>query len=106
MLWQVSVEQDGGVEELYFAKCNGFFRDSSGQHFAALQWFQQRNHDVVEPTVRLPRLKLLQDDRTDSHSIMPATCIVNGALVVGVETSYYAVMPPTELAEFVRNKTA
>ena len=101
---KVVVLEDGGVERLFFAKCNGFFRDSNGAHFVALQWFKQVNDDVMEPTVRLPRLQLSQVEAPVSHSIMPATAITNGALVVGVGSSFYAVMHPAEQARYCVNK--
>ena len=101
---KVVVLEDGGVERLFFTKCNGFFRDSNGTHFVALQWFKQADDGVVKPAVRLPRLKLAEVEAPASHSIMPATAITNGALVVGVGSSYYAVMHPSEQARYCVNK--
>ena len=98
------VDEGGDVGRFYFAKCNGFFRDAQGVHYVALQWYDQRNNDVVDPTVGLPRLTLKNPDLRASHSILPATSITNGALLIGLNTWHFAVMPPAELARFVDNK--
>jgi hypothetical protein len=100
------VAQNNGTA-LYFAKCRGFFRDSNGDHFAAVQWHNHSVRRQVDPTVKLPRLTLANPDIPTSYlySIMPATAIVNGALLVEIDGKHYAAMHPKEMAHLydVRN---
>lgn len=98
------VEENGG-DALYFAKCRGFFRDGNGDHFVAVQWFNHTLNRNVDPTVKLPKLTLANPDTPASYSIMPATAIVNGALVVESGAKHYAIMHPKEMALLYRTAT-
>ena len=98
------VEENGG-DALYFAKCRGFFRDGNGDHFVAVQWFNHTLNRNVDPTVKLPKLTLANPDTPASYSIMPATAIVNGALVVQSGAKHYAIMHPKEMALLYRTAT-
>ena len=91
------VEENDGTA-LYFAKCHGFFRDGNGDHFVAVQWFNHSQHRNVDPTVKLPKLTLANPELPATHSVMPATAIVNGALLVEAGTKHYAIMHPKEMA--------
>jgi hypothetical protein len=98
------VEENEG-DTLYFAKCRGFFRDGNGDHFVAVQWFNHTLNRNVDPTVKLPKLTLANPDTPASYSIMPATAIVNGALVVESGAKHYAIMHPKEMALLYRTAT-
>ena len=75
------VEENGG-DALYFAKCRGFFRDGNGDHVVAVQWFNYSQHRNVDPTLKLPKLTLANPEMPPAYSIMPASAIVNGALLI------------------------
>jgi len=91
------VEENEG-DAFYFAKCRGFFRDGNGDHFVAVQWFNHSQNRSVDPTVKLPKLTLANPDNPAAYSIMPATAIVNGALLVESGNKHYAIMHPKEMA--------
>ena len=55
--------------------------------------------------VKLPKLTLANPDTPASYSIMPATAIVNGALVVESGAKHYAIMHPKEMALLYRTAT-
>ena len=57
--------------------------------------------DVVDATVLLPRLKLRPHDQPRSHSVLPASCIHNGALIIANGAHHFAIMSPRELKECV-----
>jgi len=95
---KIMVEENYGTR-LYFAKCRGFFRDSLGEHFVALQWFNHHTRNQIDPTVQLPKLRLTNPHNNNaSYAIMPATAIVNGALLVEMGEKHYAIMHPEEMA--------
>ena len=98
------VEENEG-DTLYFAKCRGFFRDGNGDHFVAVQWFNHSQHRNVDPTLKLPKLTLANPAMPAAYSIMPATAIVNGALLVPSGAKHYAIMHPKEMALLYRTAT-
>jgi hypothetical protein len=102
---KVEVEEDNRQGRLYFAKCEAFFRDSRGDHYVGLRWLDQAGPCALNTTVRLPRLKLRQSTMPRSHSVLPASSVHNGALLIAVEDFYWAVMSPREPGEYVRVNT-
>jgi hypothetical protein len=91
------VEENGG-NALHFAKCRGFFRDGNGDHFVAVQWFNHSVHRDLDPTLKLPKLTLANPELPATYTTMPATAIVNGALLVKAGAKHYATMHPKEMA--------
>ena len=102
---KVEVEDDNGQGRLYFAKCEAFFRDSRGEHYVALRWLDQSGPTTLNTTVRLPRLKLRPTMMPKSYSVLPASSIHNGALLIAADEFYWAVMSPREQKEYVRVQT-
>ena len=60
---------------------------------------------ALNSTVRLPRLKLRQNTIPRSYSVLPASAIHNGALLITVGDFYWAVMSPREQEDYLRVNT-
>jgi hypothetical protein len=72
----------------------------------ALRWLDQSGPCALNTTVRLPRLKLLRPNMMPkSYSVLPATSIHNGALLIAADEFYWAVMSPREQEEYMRVNT-
>ena len=102
---KVEVEDANGQGRLYFAKCEAFFRDSRGNHYVGLRWLDQSGPCTINTTVRLPRLKLRPNAMPKSYSVLPASSVHNGALLIVVDDFYWAVMSPREQDDYVRVNT-
>jgi hypothetical protein len=99
---KAEVAQDNGSSRYYFAQCEAFFQDSGG-----LRWYDQSGPGIIDGTVLLPRLKLRPHDQPRSYySVLPASCIHNGALLVANGAHHYAIMSPRELKDHVSFNTA
>jgi hypothetical protein len=103
---KAEVTQDNGRNRYYFAQCKAFFQDSEGNTYVGLRWCDQSGPGIIDGTVLLPRLKLRPHDQPKSYSVLPASCIHNGALLMASSTHHYATMSPRELKEYVSFNTA
>ena len=103
---KVEIAQDNGNSRYYFAQCEAFFQDGRGHTYVGLRWYDQSGPDIIDAAVLLPRLKLRPHDQPRSYSVMPASCIHNGALVMAQRAHHYAVMSPRELKEYVSFNSA
>ena len=83
-----------------FAQCEAFFQDGNGRTYVGLRWYDQSGPDIIDATVLQPRLKLRPHDQPRSYSILPASCIHNGALLIANGAHHYAIMSPRELREY------
>ena len=99
---KVEVEDGEGNARFYFAQCEAFFKDANGHVFVGLRWYDHANPNgyVADDTVLLPRLKLRPLEKTGSYSVLPASCIHNGALIIAGENHHWAVMSPREQKEY------
>jgi hypothetical protein len=79
---KVEIAQDNGSSLYYFARCEAFFQDSKGRTYVGLRWYDQSGPDIIDGTVLLPKLKLRPHDQPRSYSVLPSSCIANGALVI------------------------
>ena len=103
---KVEIAQDNGSSRYYFAQCEAFFQDSKGDIYVGLRWYDQSGPDIIDATVLLPRLKLRPHDQPRSYSVLPASRVHNGALLMASSTHHYATMSPRELKEYVSFNTA
>ena len=104
---KVEIAQDNGTRSrYYFARCEAFFHDRNGRMYIGLRWYDQSGPDIIDATVLLPRLKLRPHDQARSYSVLPASCVANGALLIANGQHHYAIMSPRELKEYVSFNTA
>ena len=103
---KVEIAQDNGSSSYYFAQCEAFFQDSKGRIYVGLRWYDQSGPDIIDGTVLLPKLKLRPHDQPRSYSVLPSTCIANGALIIAHGAHHYAIMSPRELKEYACFNTA
>jgi hypothetical protein len=103
---KVEIAQDNGKTRYYFTQCEAFFQDGKGRTYVGLRWDDQSGPGIVDVTVLLPRLKLRSHDQPRSYSVLPASCIHNGALMIANGAHHYAIMSPRELKEYVSFNSA
>jgi hypothetical protein len=104
---KVEIAQDNGTRSrYYFARCEAFFHDSKGRMYIGLRWYDQSGPDIIDATVLLPRLKLRPHDQARSYSVLPVSCVANGALLIANGQHHCAIMSPRELNEHVSFNTA
>jgi hypothetical protein len=103
---KAEIAQDNGSSRYYFAQCEAFFQDSKGHTYVGLRWYDQLGPGIIDGTVLLPRLKLRPHDQPRSYSVLPASCIHNGALLMASGARHHAIMSPRELKECVSFNTA
>jgi hypothetical protein len=98
---KVEVEDGEGNARFCFAQCEAFSQDANGHTFVGLRWSDHANPkgNIVDPTALLPRLKLHPLEKTVSCSVLPASCIHNGALIIPGDNHHWAVMSPREQKE-------
>lgn len=106
----VTVTVAGDVQDrTHYARCVSFFEDAEGYHFVALRWLAEVPGVVVDPVSRLVPLSVTPEATTGSYSVMPADCIVNGALVVSgspeldarTGTRMWALQSPREQGAYI-----
>ena len=103
---KVVVEEEHGRIRRYFGKCLAFFKDSNDEMFAGIRWYEPADHDtnvLIDPVVKLAKLKLAPVANTRSYSIMPTSSIVNGTLILRMNDHYWAMQSPREQAEYLQN---
>ena len=103
---KAEIAQDNGSSRYYFTQYKAFFQDSKGHIYVGLRWHDQSGPDIIDDTVLRPRLKLRPHDQPRSYSVLPASCMHNGALLMASGARHYAIMSPRELKEYVSFNTA
>ena len=81
---------------IYFGRCVCFFADSTGAHFLAVRWLREVPGVIVDTTTRLVRLKQSPPHVSTSYSVMPTSCILNGALILEGGGNLWALLSPRE----------
>ena len=75
--------------------------------FVGLRWYESVDQDtnvLIDPVVKLAKLKLAHVANTRSYGITPASSIVNGTLILRMNEHYWALQSPREQAEYLQNK--
>jgi carboxypeptidase C (cathepsin A) len=104
---KVVVEEEHGRIRRYFGKCLAFFKDSNDEMFVGVRWYEPADKDtnvLIDPVVKLAKLKLAPLANTRSYGIMPASSIVNGTLILQMNEHFWALQSPREHAEYLQNK--
>ena len=87
-----------------FRRCMAFFVDAEGDHYVALRWYAEPDITPIGTCLELPALNLASEHRTESYSVLPQKCIVNGAVLIKCRGTYWAVQSPREELEYARNQ--
>jgi hypothetical protein len=74
---------------------------SIGKHFVAVHWLTEVEGAVVDPVTRLVPLTLSRPELTASYSVMPASAIVNGALIIQGGAKLWALQSPREQRAYI-----
>ena len=104
---RLMVEEDNERIRTYFGKCLAFFEDANSNVFVGVRWYEPADEGeplpLIDPIVRLAKLKLSPGNITRSYGIMPAHSIRNGALIMKRNEYYWALQSPREEAEYLQN---
>ncbi len=92
---KVAVAYDTGVR-IHFGKCVVFLKDSDDEYFVLLQWYDQVGTEPFHSVSGLIQLELRPQNVTKSDSVMPISCIVNGALIITSEKKLWILLSPRE----------
>ena len=82
VLVQIEPLPDGRDTEIAFGRCVAFFRDSAGDHFVGVHWYESVGRKLIDMTARLAKVKPMNKTRYSSYDVMPIGAILNGALLV------------------------
>ena len=96
---KVAVEYDSGPK-LHFAKCVVFLKDNLEEYFVLLQWYDQVGRQPFDSVSGLVQLVLRPPNVTQNYSIMPITCIVNGAIITRSENKLWVLLSPRETSAY------
>ena len=89
---------------VYFAQCVVFLKDNEGKIFVVLHWFDRQEKDNGFDSIsNVPSFKLAPNENTKSYSILPISCIVNGALIVPGGGRFWALLSPKEHKRYALN---
>ena len=94
------VEEDAG-KRIYFARCVCFFVDKNLTHFVAVRWLTEVPGVVLDPASRMAPFTMSPEGAIASYSVMPATAILNGALIVPSPGRLWALMSPREEQQYI-----
>ena len=95
---KVLVESEGDESCIYFAQCMAFIQDAEDEYYVVVRWFETlENHYGFDNISHVPSFKLEQENRPDSYCILPASAILNGAVMIpGKDNRYWALLSPKE----------
>ena len=97
---KVAVSDAENDVRLYFGRCLLFCKDTMDNYFCLLQWYEEL--DTRDPVVLLPKLKLSPTDSLQSYDVQPVESIVNGALIVENDETFWALQSPREIKTYER----
>ena len=92
---KVAVDMSGTVR-LYIARCVCFFKDANDVHYVALRWLSEIPGVVLDPASQMAPFTMAPLWETKSFDILPASVILNGALVLPAAGKLWAIMSPRE----------
>jgi hypothetical protein len=81
-----------------------FFRDAEDQHYVGLQWYEEPPNDPLGAVMELTALDITRENKSKSYNVLPAECIINGALLVKCNGAFWAVQSPREEMAYARNR--
>ena len=85
---------------LFSRRCLAFMTDENKDAFIAVRWYEEKTMFV--PVLKLPALRLASAKMVNSYSVLPAHCVVNGALLIKCGGTTWAVQSPREEVQYIR----
>jgi hypothetical protein len=94
---KVLIENGNGDSSWYFGRCIAFMSDANDDHFIVLRWFT-RLVDIHGSAAnsRAPSFTLAPENETKSYSVLPVSCILNGAFMIPGDGRFWALLSPQE----------
>ena len=80
---KVLIENRNGDSSWYFGRCIAFMSDANDDLFIVLRWFT-RLVDIPGSAANssAPSFTLAPQNETKSYSVLPVSCIINGAFMI------------------------
>ena len=97
---KVAVDMSG-TDRLYFARCVCFCKDANDVHCIALRWLSEIPGVVLDPASQMAPFTMAPLWETKSFDILPASVILNGALVLPAAGKLRAIMSPREEQQYL-----
>jgi hypothetical protein len=82
ILVEIEPEPDGRNMEIAFGRCVAFYRDSAGDHFVGVHWYEKVGSKLIDRKARLAKVRPMKRSLYTSFDVMPVGAILNGALLV------------------------
>jgi hypothetical protein len=100
------VEEEHQRIRTYFGKCMVFFKDANANLFVGVRWYEpaDEGENLIDPIVRLAKLKLSPVHNSRGYGIMPIQSIRNGALIIKRNEYFWALQSPREEREYLKNR--
>lgn len=94
---KVLIENRNGVSSWYFGRCIAFMSDANDDLFIVLRWFT-RLVDIPGSAANssAPSFTLAPQNETKSYSVLPVSCIINGAFMIPGGGRFWALLSPQE----------
>jgi hypothetical protein len=94
---KVLIENRNGDSSWYFGRCIAFMSDANDDHFIVLRWFT-RQVDITGSAANsgAPSFTLAPENETKSYSVLPVSCILNGAFMIPGGGRFWALLSPLE----------
>ena len=94
---KVLIENRNGDSSWYFGRCIAFMSDANDDHFIVLRWFT-RLVDIPGTAANssAPSFTLAPENETKSYSVLPVSCILNGAFMIPGGGRFWALLSPQE----------
>jgi hypothetical protein len=90
---RVLIYNDAGTSGWYFGQCVAFVRDANNDHFCILRWYTRLDppHDL-RGYMPLHAFTLAPEHVTTSYSVLPVSCICNGAFMLPTSDNRFSLL--------------
>jgi hypothetical protein len=90
---RVLIDNGNGGSGWYFDQCVAFLRDAHNDHFLILRWYTRLDSpNYLRGYIPLHAFTLAPEHVTTSYSVLPVSCVCNGALMVPTSNDRFSVL--------------
>jgi hypothetical protein len=90
---RVLIENGNGGSGWYFGQCVAFLRDAHNDHYLILRWYTRLDPpNYLRGSIPLHAFTLAPEHVSTSYSVLPVSCVCNGALMVPTPDNRFSVL--------------
>lgn len=95
---RVLIDNGNGTSGWYFGLCVAFIRDAHDEHYIVLRWYTRLDDpNGFAGTSAVPCFTLAPEHITTSYSVLPVSCVCNGAFMVPTAGNrFWVLLSPLE----------